>query len=62
EEEPKRLIVTQGHSKDQRPDLKQFLLQTLCVERNIPVLGGCENGNESDKTINNKALFKHIVA
>lgn len=28
----------------------------LCVHRNIPVLGGCENGNASDKAINNQTL------
>ncbi len=45
-----------GYSKDRRPDLKQFLIKMLCVHRNIPVLGGCENGNASDKAINNQIL------
>lgn len=53
---PERLNITHGYSKDKRPDLKQFLLQTLCVEKNIPLLGGCEDGNTSDKTINNQVL------
>jgi len=50
------LRITHGHSKDNRPDLKQFLLQALCVEHNIPIMGGTEDGNSSDKTNNNKVL------
>jgi transposase len=50
------LWITYGHSKDKRPDLKQFLIKMLCVDKNIPILGGCEDGNASDKTINNKML------
>lgn len=56
EDDPERLRVTFGHSKDRRPDLKQFLLKMLCVHRNIPIIGGCESGNESDKNINNRVL------
>ena len=52
----KMLTITHGHSKDKRPDLKQFLIKTLCVERNVPIIGGCEDGNASDKTVNNKIL------
>lgn len=58
------LTITHGHSKDKRPDLKQFLLQTLCVDRNIPIMGGAEDGNASDKAINNKTLTgisKHMA-
>ncbi len=51
-----QLNLTYGYSKDHRPDLKQFLVKMLCVHRNIPVLGGCEDGNASDKTINNAVL------
>lgn len=59
-----QLQVTEGYSKDHRPDLKQFLVKMLCIHRNIPVLGGCENGNESDKIINNAVLTnlsKHMA-
>lgn len=56
EKNPDGLLITEGYSKDKRPDLKQFLISMLCVERNIPILGGCENGNTSDKTINNDIL------
>lgn len=52
------LNVTYGYSKDLRPDLRQFLLQMLCAGRNIPVLGGCADGNASDKTVNNAVLTR----
>jgi transposase len=58
------LRVTYGLSKDLRPDLKQFLIQMLCAGRNIPVLGGCADGNASDKTVNNAvltSLSKHMA-
>jgi len=48
--------ITYGHSKDKRPDLKQFLVSMLCVERNIPILGATKDGNASDKTLNNELL------
>ena len=50
------LNITYGHSKDKRPDLKQFLISMLCVDRNIPILGATEDGNASDKTLNNVLL------
>lgn len=51
--------ITYGHSKDKRPDLKQFLVEMLCVERNIPLFGATRDGNASDKTLNNE-LLGHI--
>ena len=48
--------ITYGHSKDHRPDLKQFLVTMLCVDRNIPILGATKNGNASDKALNNELL------
>ena len=48
--------IVHGHSKDHRPDLKQFLVKMLCVDRTIPVFGQTEDGNASDKIINNKVL------
>jgi transposase len=50
------LKITYGHSKDKRPDLKQFLVSMLCVDRNIPILGCTEDGNASDKSLNNELL------
>jgi transposase len=49
-------IITHGHSKDHRPDLKQFLISLLCVDKNIPIFGKIEDGNTSDKTANNAIL------
>lgn len=48
--------ITYGYSKDHRADLKQFLISMLCVERNVPIFGALEDGNGSDKTINNGIL------
>jgi len=58
------LKITYGHSKDHRPDLKQFLISMLCVDRNIPILGATKDGNASDKTLNNELLggiSKHMA-
>ncbi|MBU1052448.1 MAG: transposase, partial [Proteobacteria bacterium] len=43
--------IDYGYSKDKRPDLKQFLVSMLCVDRNIPIIGSCQDGNASDKTL-----------
>jgi len=64
EDEEAGLKITYGYSKDKRPDLKQFLIKMLCVHRNIPILGGCADGNASDKALNNAlltALSKHMA-
>jgi transposase len=58
------LKITYGHSKDKRPDLKQFLISMLCVDRNIPIVGATQDGNASDKTLNNELLggvSKHMA-
>jgi transposase len=48
--------VTYGYSKDKRPDLKQFVLSTLCVDRAVPIWGMAADGNASDKTLNTTLL------
>src|SRR5713101_1390118 len=48
--------ITYGYSKDKRPDLKQFVLSTLCVDRAVPLWGKPHDGNASDKTVNNTLL------
>jgi transposase len=50
------VTITYGYSKDKRPDLKQFILATLCVDRAVPLWGKAEDGNASDKTVNNTVL------
>jgi len=56
--------ITYGHSKDKRSDLKQFLISMLCIDSNIPIFGSTEDGNASDKTLNNEVLSsisKHMA-
>jgi transposase len=48
--------ITHGYSKDKRPDLKQFVFSTLCVDRAVPLWGKPHDGNASDKTVNNTLL------
>jgi transposase len=48
--------ITHGYSKDKRPDLKQFVLSTLCVDRAVPIWGKPDDGNASDKAINTTIL------
>ncbi len=56
EANPPPFEITEGYSKDHRPDLKQFLLSTLCVGEKVPIFGKSEDGNRSDKHINNTIL------
>jgi transposase len=48
--------MTYGYSKAKRPDLKQFVLSTLCVDHAVPIWGKPEDGNASDKTLNTTLL------
>src|SRR5215471_15697565 len=48
--------VTYGYSKDKRPDLKQFVLSMLCVDRAVPIWGKADDGNASDKALNTSLL------
>jgi transposase len=56
EESARPFRITYGYSKDKRPDLKQFVLSTLCGDRAVPLWGKPEDGNASDKTVNNTLL------
>ena len=56
EASPPPFEIVEGYSKDHRPDLKQFLISTLCVGDKIPIFGKNEDGNRSDKEINNTIL------
>jgi transposase len=55
--------LTHGYSKDKRPDLKQFVLSTLCVDRAVPIWGKPEDGNASDKALNTTVLseISHLM-
>ncbi len=48
--------ITRGFSKDNRPDLKQFVISLLTTDYGFPLRFTCEDGNASDKTINNSIL------
>jgi transposase len=50
--------LTYGHSKDNRPDLKQFMTEMLCVGRGVPIFGDTMDGNSSDKKRNNTMLSR----
>ena len=49
-------VITQGHSKDGRPELNQFMTELLCVDQGVPIFGQTRDGNSSDKTLNNEML------
>ena len=49
-------LITQGHSKDGHPELKQFMTELLCVDHGVPIFGQTRDGNSSDKTLNNEML------
>ena len=50
--------ITNGFSKDKRPDLKQFMVSLLCVEGNLPCHGGILDGNAADKKTNGAILHE----
>jgi transposase len=51
-------LITQGHTKDHRPDLKQFKIGAAVQENGQPVMGHIFSGNTSDKVWNPKAALK----
>jgi transposase len=55
-EHPPTIKITKGYSKDHRPDLNQFVLSLLCTGGNVPIFSKLEDGNASDKKLNNELL------
>ena len=48
--EPGAIEITYGYSRDHRPDLKQFMMNLICVgDGDIPVVMEIASGNQSDK-------------
>ena len=48
--DPDVIEITYGYSRDHRPDLKQFIMNLICVgDGDIPVLMEMASGNQSDK-------------
>ena len=56
EEQDLPFRITYGYSKDTRPDLKQFVLSTLGVDRAVPMWGKPEDGHASANTLNTTLL------
>jgi hypothetical protein len=56
EEHDQPFVITNGYSKDHRPDLKQLVHSLLCVDHGIPISSKLLDGNESDKTINRNLI------
>lgn len=49
---PKPIQITQGYSRDHRPDLKQFIIDLICTgDGDIPLYLRVADGNEADKAI-----------
>jgi transposase len=51
-EADQELNITHGHSKDNRPDLKQYTVGLGVDQHGVPVVGDILDGNASDKTWN----------
>lgn len=58
EQNPDRglLTITYGHSKDHRPDLKQFKYGLVVSREGMPLLGNVAGGNVDDKVWNHEIL------
>ena len=55
--EPVPITITQGYSRDHRPDLKQFIFNLIVTgDGNIPIFIEAASGNQSDKK-----AFGHIA-
>jgi transposase len=48
--------ITNGFSKQNRPDLKQLIHSMLCVDNGIPIYMKTESGNASDMKVNENIL------
>jgi len=49
---PQRIQITYGYSRDQRPDLKQFMVDLICSgDGDVPVFLRTGSGNESDQKV-----------
>ena len=50
--EPTAISITYGYSRDHRPDLKQFIVDTICSgDGDVPLYLRVADGNEADKAI-----------
>jgi transposase len=59
DEQPKPITMTHGYSRDHRPDLKQFIVDTICTaDGDVPLFLRVADGNEDDKTTFTKLFEK----
>jgi len=56
EKKPDTLNISNGFSKDHRPDLKQIVMGLLTVNRGTPLFGNVNDGNLDDKTWNGQMV------
>ncbi len=50
--EPTAISITYGYSRDHRPDLKQFIVDTICSgDGDVPLYLRVADGNEADKAV-----------
>ena len=58
--DPQTVHITHGYSRDHRPDLKQFMLNTICsADGDVPLDLRVGNGNEADKTTFPKVMAEY---
>lgn len=49
---PRPIQITQGYSRDHRPDLKQFIIDLICTgDGDVPLYLHIADGNEADKAV-----------
>lgn len=48
--------ITYDDSNDKRSELKKFLVEMFCVERDVPIIGATRNCSVSDMTLNNEII------
>jgi len=61
EENSETIKVTQGYSKDHRPDLNQVMLNLICENKHgIPLAMKALSGNTSDKTSFEEMIKEHL--
>ena len=58
DEPPPGPVIAYGHSKDNQPNLKQFMTELLCIDRGVPIFSRTLDGNSSDKNSNNEMLTR----
>ncbi len=64
EVEPRPITITKGYSRDQRPDLKQFIIDLIVSgDGGVPLFLRVADGNEQDKSVFGKIAkeYKSMV-